>query len=98
MRIYDRNLTGTGAAESGRPQETQKLDRETASRAASVTGDRVELSTTLARLSQAISSFSSGRANKVQSLAAQYQSGNYRPDSLATSKGMVADALAAGAK
>jgi hypothetical protein len=38
----------------------------------------------------------SARASRVQALAVQYQSGSYRPDSAATSKDMVAEALAAG--
>jgi hypothetical protein len=49
-------------------------------------------------LSQTLSSFHQDRANRVQALAAQYQSGNYRPDSAATSRGMVSEALAAGMK
>jgi anti-sigma28 factor (negative regulator of flagellin synthesis) len=36
------------------------------------------------------------RANRVQELAALYQSGNYKPDAMSISKGMVADALASG--
>jgi hypothetical protein len=38
----------------------------------------------------------SARENRVQELAAQYQSGSYQPDSVATSKGMVSEALAMG--
>jgi hypothetical protein len=56
----------------------------------------VELSSNLGRLSQAISSFSSQRAERVQSLAAEYQSGSYRPDAQATSRAMITDALTAG--
>lgn len=100
MRIYDVNLTGTSAAESGRAQETQRSDRaggaRTGGTGANGTGDRVELSSTLGSLSQALSADGSARARQVQSLAAQYESGNYRPDSAATSKGLVAEALAMG--
>ncbi|MBZ5725989.1 MAG: flagellar biosynthesis anti-sigma factor FlgM [Acidobacteriia bacterium] len=102
MRVYDRNLTGGPAAESGRAQETQKLDRDAGARAASPgadgSGDRVELSSSLARLSRMISGYGSERSSRVQSLAAQYQSGSYRPDSLAISRGMIAEALSAGSK
>jgi len=45
-----------------------------------------------------MASQSSDRANKVQQLTMQYQSGNYQPNSLATSQGMVAEALSGGAK
>jgi anti-sigma28 factor (negative regulator of flagellin synthesis) len=102
MRIYDVNSTGTSAAESGRSQETQRSDRaggaKTGGPGANGTGDRVEFSSTLGRLSQALSTDGSARASRVQTLAGQYQSGSYRPDSAATSKGMVAEALSEGAK
>jgi hypothetical protein len=58
----------------------------------------VELSGALGRLSQTLSSFHSERASRVQALAAQYQSGKYRPDSHATSRAIVASALADGAQ
>jgi anti-sigma28 factor (negative regulator of flagellin synthesis) len=102
MRIYDVNLTGSSAAESGRAQEPQRSDRAGSTKAggsgASGTGDRVEFSSTLGRLSQALSSDKSTRADRVQRLAAKYQSGSYQPDSTATSKGIVAEAVAGGAK
>ncbi|HLK66983.1 MAG TPA: flagellar biosynthesis anti-sigma factor FlgM [Bryobacteraceae bacterium] len=100
MRIYDVNLTGASAAESGRAQATQQTDRAASARGGGAnaygSSDRVEFSSTLGRLSQAMTADSSARTNRVQALAAQYQSGSYRPDSLSTSKGMVADALAGG--
>jgi anti-sigma28 factor (negative regulator of flagellin synthesis) len=94
-------LTGTSAAETGRAQETQKIDRGghgQASRTGGAGSDSVQLSGALGKLSQTLSSFHQDRANRVQALAAQYQSGNYRPDSAATSRGMVSEALAAGMK
>jgi anti-sigma28 factor (negative regulator of flagellin synthesis) len=100
MRIYDVNLTGSSAAESGRAQETQRSDRaagtRTAGASANGSSDSVEFSSTLGRLSQVMSTDGSARAGRVQALASLYQSGNYRPDSLATSKGMVAESLASG--
>ena len=98
MKVYDVHLTGPSASESGRPQEAQKADRESNSRPATgaSSGDRVELSGTMARISRAVSSYSADRAGKVQALARQYQSGNYRPDSVHTSQGMVAEALGSG--
>ena len=99
MRIYDRDLTGTASAEAGRSQETQKADRETttsSSQSVSATGDRVELSSGLASVSRALSSYSTDRAAKVQQLTAQVQSGSYNPSSLAISQGMVAQALGGG--
>jgi anti-sigma28 factor (negative regulator of flagellin synthesis) len=102
MRIYDVNLTGPSAAESGRAQETQKSGRSgsggAGGAATSGSGDSVEFSSTLGRLSQTMQSYGSARASRVQSLSTQYQGGNYRPDSVATSKGMVTDALQASCK
>lgn len=100
MRINDLSMTGTASAESGRTQETQKADRETAassSQSGSSSGDRVELSSGLASVSRALASSSSDRASKVQQLSAQFQSGNYKPSSLATSQSMVSEALSGGA-
>ena len=101
MRVYDRELTGTAAAESGRSQETQKVDRETSttsSQTGTASGDRVELSSGLASVSRALAAYGSDRANKVQQLTAQFQSGGYQPSSLAISQGMVAASLSGGAK
>jgi anti-sigma28 factor (negative regulator of flagellin synthesis) len=100
MKVYDVNLTGPSASESGRAQETQKADRESNSRtaAANSSGDRVELSGTMARISRAVSSYRADRASKVQALAQQYQSGNYRPDSVKTSQGMIAEAQGSGTR
>ena len=100
MKVYDVNLTGPSASESGRAQETQKADRDSNSRPATGTSssDRVELSGTLARISRAVSSYSTGRASKVQALTQQYQSGNYRPDSVKTSQGIIAEAQGSGTR
>jgi hypothetical protein len=102
MRVYDNNLSGTSAAESGRAQETQKLDRgegaKTGARKPDGSGDRVEFSSALGSLSRTMSAYGSSRASQVQALAAQYQGGNYHPDSAVTSHAMVSDALAAGSK
>lgn len=99
MRVNDRILTGTTPAESGRSQETQNLNRGQGTRTGTAptdkSGDHVELSSTLETLSRAISAFGSERSSRVQSLAARYQSGNYQPDSAATARGMVSEALLA---
>jgi hypothetical protein len=97
MRVYDVNLTGASATESGRTQETQKSDRSGTGRAGSSgsggDNDRVEFSSTLGRLSQALAASGAQRASRVQQLSALYQSGSYVADSMATSQRMVADAL-----
>jgi hypothetical protein len=109
MKIYDQNLTGTSAAETGRAQETQNLNRaagKAPTRGVDGSGvdgsgvhgshDSVEFSGTLSRLSRTLTTFESTRASRVQALAVQYQSGNYRSDSAATSKGLVSEAISAG--
>ena len=96
MRINDANLTGS-AVEPGRTPEAQHTDRVSSSRvggsSTSSNGDRVELSNALGSLSRVLSSFGSSRADHVQALAAQYQSGQYQPDALSTSRGLLADAI-----
>jgi hypothetical protein len=101
MKIYDTNLTGSSASETGRAQETQKLhragtDKTPARGGVDGSSDRVEFSGTLSRLSRALTTFESSRASRIQTLAAEYQKGSYKPDSAATSKGMVSEALSTG--
>ena len=99
MRIDDRNLTSL-PADTGRTQDIQRAGREDGYRPGSGSsaggGDQVELSSALGTLSRAMTAYGSSRQSQVSALTAQYQSGNYRPDSLATSRGMIAEALAAG--
>ena len=100
MKIYDQNLTGTSAAETGRAQETQNLNRagtgKSPTRGVDGSNDSVEFSGTLSRLSRTLTTFESTRASRVQALAVEYQSGNYKPDSAANSTGLVSEAISAG--
>jgi len=100
MRIDDSNLNGVSTAKSGAAQETTQTTRQRGSNggAASASGDRVELSNTLTSVSRALSSSNSDRAERLAALTQQYRSGNYQPNSMETSKGMVAEALSAGGK
>lgn len=98
MRVQDRTSLGTSAAEAGRTQETQtaRQDRTGRSGAAhSADGDRIELSTTLGRLSQAIAADGLQRSQRVQALATDYQAHRYQPNSEATSRALIAEALQA---
>jgi hypothetical protein len=99
MRIDDRNLNSV-PAESGRPQEAQRISREDGFRSSSGTasggGDQVEFSSTLGSLSRAMGAYGAGREGQVAALAAQYSSGSYQPDSSATSRKMISEALAGG--
>ncbi len=100
MRIYDRDATSAAAAEAGQARETQRIEREgrlgSASPAAGETGDRVEFSTGLGQLSNAMTSWNADRADRIQALAAQYQEGRYSIDSMALSRAMVTEALSPG--
>ena len=97
MRINERNLVGPSAPEAGRTKEALKSEREGAAQTGAVEaspgGDHVELSSTLGRLSQAISNYAAQRASHVEALATDYQSGRYQPDAAATSQAMIAAAL-----
>ncbi|SRR5579883_331965 len=100
MRIQDHTSLGPSAAQAGRTAETQKPERggaAPAGPASSPDGDHVELSSALGRLSQAVAADGARRAHRVQALSADYQGGRFRPDSLATSRALVADALTAHA-
>jgi hypothetical protein len=101
MKIYDRNLTNTSAADTARAQEAQNLSRagtdpSSARAVADVSNDRVEFSGTMSRLSRALNTFETTRATRVQALAVQYQGGKYQPDPAAISKGLVSETLSAG--
>ena len=102
MKVYDRNLTSAGTAESGRAGETQKADRfhasDRAGSSASVGDDRVEFSSSLGRLAGAMANFGASRAAKVQALAQQFQTGSYRPDSAAIGRAIIGEELSAGAQ
>jgi len=96
MKIYDQNPSGAAAAETRRAQDVQQSERGKTGRSAgggSSSSDRVELSGGLGRLSETLAAFQSDRAGRVQALAAEYQSGGYQPNSTATSRGMIGEAL-----
>ena len=97
MKISDRNLTNTSPTGSDRIEETQKTERQrnASGLLGSPGGDRVEFSAALDQLARAISAYGTDRSSRVQSLAALYRSGGYQPDSAATSRTLVTEALGA---
>jgi len=101
MKIHDRNPVGVSASETGKTQDTQKVERDSSPRSASSrasgSGDRVELSSLAGRVSYALGASAADRASRVDALGAAYRTGQYRPDSLATGRGMIEDSLSAGA-
>ena len=55
----------------------------------------MELSGTLGRLSEALSTQGTERTAKVAALTTAYRSGNYQPNAAGASKGLVSEALSA---
>ena len=98
MKLHDRVPPG---AETLPTQDVRKLNytstgRSAATAGAAASGEHVEFSGNLGRLARALSNYDSSRANRVEALRVQYQSGNFRPDSAATSRSMVSRAILAG--
>src|SRR5881275_560137 len=97
MKLYDRGLT---SADAGQTQEVQKPGNtstgKSGTKGTGALGDHVEFSGNLGRLSRTLSTYDTGRASHVRALATQYQGGTYRPDSAATSRAMIAEAVSAG--
>ena len=99
MKVVDGNLSSGSPVESGRTHETQRAAgtaEGTGTSRPKAIGDQVEFSSTLGSLARAMSTLSANHAGKVLALAAQYRSGAYRADSLATSRTMIAHALTVG--
>src|SRR5579864_6697581 len=98
MRIQDRTSLGPSPAQTGRSAETQKTGQDNTGKTRATglaDGDRVELSSTVGRLSQAIGTYATQRAERVQALAGEYQARRFRPTPQSTSRAIVAEALAA---
>jgi anti-sigma28 factor (negative regulator of flagellin synthesis) len=97
MRINDLNLTGAAAAETGRAQGSQAVEKESQSRGPAGRkgsgADQVEFSS----LSRTISSDASSRNARVQQLAAQYQAGQYQVDPMRVGQAMLSESIAASA-
>lgn len=96
MRVTNRNPTSASTEGTSGSQEIQRSGSGSNSSArAGAGGDTVELSATIGSLSRAMESFGSDRQSKVESLAAQYQAGTYTIDSVAISRGIIAEAMVA---
>jgi len=99
MRIYEQGLAGTQASQTTPMSESQKVERDGQSENGNAIGgatagnDSVEFSSTLGHLSKAIATEDSTHSTRVEYLTAQYQAGNYQPNSYLTSRGIVSEAL-----
>ena len=94
MKVENSNLTG--AAASGTPP-SGAVGREDGLRSSAPgrtgTGDRVELSGSAARIGTLLSVEARTRAQRVSSLARDFQSGRYQPDASQTGRALVAETL-----
>jgi len=99
MKVLDTNLTGTSAAAASPTGSVSKQTGLTGAQAGKPgSGDRVEFSGFAGRLGATLAAQSADRAARVTALARDYQAGRYQPDSLATSRALVSETLAAGEK
>jgi flagellar biosynthesis anti-sigma factor FlgM len=95
MRVGDRNLGTTAAADAAKAQETQRSGASGSQREKlSGISDRVQLSSVAGSLSQAVQASAQERSARVAELTAQFQSGSYRPDAAGAASGMVSEAMA----
>jgi hypothetical protein len=96
MKLYNR----TSAAEASPTQDVRKVSKSSTGRSntagADASLDRIDFSSSLGLLARTLSTYETSRSTRVQALAAEYQRGQYWPDSAATSESMVTEALAAG--
>lgn len=99
MRIDDRQLTDSQAAQAGKANPAQAAGRAQEARSAgpnsSLNSDQVQLSGLLERLGEAIHTADRERAGRVEQLAGQYAAGTYQVDSKAVSRAIIAEARAA---
>ena len=97
MRVDDRNLNGASGLQTGRTPDAHAAERTGSTSGAQISesqsGDRVEISDTAGQVSEALGAGSAGRTLRLQKLAADYRSGNYVVNSLATSRAIIQDAI-----
>jgi flagellar biosynthesis anti-sigma factor FlgM len=99
MRIIDSNSLGnTASQQTGRTADVQQGQSSSKNRAAGSTAssDTVELSGQSYRIAATLRADSAARAQRVQQLSAAVQSGSYRVDSAAVSRGLVNEAMMGG--
>ncbi len=93
MKVTTQDLSQIGAGNAAGSQAAHSQATGEPQKGHGLLHDSVQFSSTLGSLSRAMGCDSSARQAKVQALAAQYQSGNYKPSSAAISRGMLAEAM-----
>ena len=97
MRVEDRNLNGAGGPQPGRAPGAYETGRTGSTTGAQVTetagGDRAEISSLAGTVSQAITTYAAERAQRIEKLASEYRSGQYKVSARSASQALVRDAL-----
>ena len=100
MRVDDRNLAGSQAAQSGQANQAHSVERASESKAAEGRpaggADRVELSDLTGDLARALQAAGRERAARVERVAEEYAAGRYQVDARAVSRAIVAEMKAHG--
>jgi len=100
MRVDDRNLAGSQAAQSGQANQAQQVERSNESKPAegrsAGSTDRVELSDLTGDLARAMQAAGRERAGRMERLAQDYAAGRYQVDARAVSRAIVAEMNARG--
>jgi len=100
MRVDDRNLAGSQAAQSGQANQAQQIERSNESKPvesrSAGNADRVELSALTGDLARTLEAAGRERADRKERLAEEYAAQRYQVDARAVSRAMVAEMRAAG--
>ena len=95
MRVDDRNLAGSQAAQSGQANQAHQVERASESKPAegrpAGSSDRVELSDLTGGLARALEAAGRQRPARVERLAEEYAAGRYQVDARAVSRAIVAE-------
>ena len=100
MRVDDRNLAGSQAAQSGQANQAHQVDRAnepklTEGRSAAG-ADRVEISDLTGDLARALEAAGRERSGRMAQLAQEHAAGSYQVDARAVSRAIVAEMRAEG--
>jgi anti-sigma28 factor (negative regulator of flagellin synthesis) len=97
MKVNETSLNQAAASQLGKAREAEAAKAGGAKPASGPQpreeSDRVHLSDLTGRLVQMLSTDSPDRVARVDKLAADFKAGRYQPDSQATSRGIINDAM-----
>lgn len=93
MKVTSHDVSQSGVAGAGGAHDAHKSTGSGGTNKSSGGSDHVDFSSAIGSLSRAMSSDSSSRQSRIQVLAAQYQAGSYKSDSMAISRGVISEAF-----